>query len=130
MLAGIRAGLIDAVVVAQLDRLHRRPSNWRSSSTWPTSTGWRWRAVSGDVDLATDDARFMARIMGAVARNEMERKSWAAVPRRGAACREQRPVVVERPFGYARQPVLDDERKPVINKNGRRGNSSSWRYPG
>jgi DNA invertase Pin-like site-specific DNA recombinase len=30
--------------------------------------------VTGEVDLSTDDGRFMARIMGAVARKEVERK--------------------------------------------------------
>jgi DNA invertase Pin-like site-specific DNA recombinase len=120
MLDDIRAGLIDAVVVAQLDRLHRRPIELEEFIALADQHHLALECASGgDVDLATD-GRFMARIMGAVARKEMERKSW-----RQKRAAEQRAENGDqwwsiRPFGYARQPVLDDAGKPVVNKNGRR----------
>ena len=76
LLADIRAGKVDAVVVAQLDRLHRRPIELEHFIDLADEKHIALACVSGDVDLATDDGRFMARVIGAVARKEMERKSW------------------------------------------------------
>jgi DNA invertase Pin-like site-specific DNA recombinase len=100
MLTDIRAGRVDAVVVAQLDRLHRRPIELEEFITLADEKHLALACASGDVDLATDDGRFMARIMGAVARKEMERKSWRqkrAAEQRAEAGRQWWSV---RPFGY------------------------------
>ena len=118
MLADIRAGKIDAVVVAQLDRLHRRPIELEEFINLADEKQIALACASGDVDLATDDGRFMARVMGAVARKEMERKSW-----RFKRAAEQRAEMGDnwwsvRPFGFERQPILDDEGKPKVNKHG------------
>src|SRR6266542_2506206 len=51
LLDDLRAGVVDAAGVSRL------------------------ASVTGDVDLATDDGRFMARILGAVARKESDDKS-------------------------------------------------------
>ena len=109
MLTDIRAGRIDAVVVAQLDRLHRRPIELEEFINLADEKHLALACVSGDVDLATDDGRFMARVMGAVARKEMERKCW-----RFKRAAEQRAETGEqwwsvRPFGFERQPILDDK---------------------
>jgi DNA invertase Pin-like site-specific DNA recombinase len=119
MLTDIRAGKVDAVVVAQLDRLHRRPIELEEFITLADEKHLALACASGDVDLATDDGRFMARVMGAVARKEIERKSW-----RFARAAEQRAEAgiqwwAVRPFGYERKPVLDGEGKPVHNKHGK-----------
>jgi DNA invertase Pin-like site-specific DNA recombinase len=72
----IRFGEIDAVVVWHLDRLHRQPKELEEFFEVCEGAGVRWMAsVTGDVDLATHDGQFMARILGAVARKESDDKS-------------------------------------------------------
>lgn len=76
LLDDVRAGLLDAVVVWDLDRLHRHPRELEEFFEVVDEAGLsRLASVAGDVDLATDDGRFMARILGAVARKESDDKS-------------------------------------------------------
>lgn len=76
LLDDIAAGAVDAVVVWHLDRLHRSPRELEEFFEVCDRVGLRAMAtVTGDVDLATDDGRFLARIMGAVARKESDDKS-------------------------------------------------------
>src|SRR5947209_1189182 len=76
MLDDISGGVVDAVVVWHLDRLHRQPKELEEFFEVCDRAGVRALAsVTGDVDLATDDGRFMARILGAVARKESDDKS-------------------------------------------------------
>jgi site-specific DNA recombinase len=70
------AGLIDAVLVWHLDRLHRQPKELEEFFEAVDASGvTRLASVTGDVDLATDDRRFMAKILGAVSRKESDDKS-------------------------------------------------------
>jgi DNA invertase Pin-like site-specific DNA recombinase len=76
LLGDISAGLVDAVVVWHLDRLHRQPKELEEFFELCDRAGLGALAsVTGDVDLATDDGRFMARILGAVGRKESDDKS-------------------------------------------------------
>lgn len=75
MLDDIRSGLIDAVVVYDLDRLHRSPRELESFIDLADEHRVALASVTGEVDLATDNGRLHARIKGAVARAESERKS-------------------------------------------------------
>ncbi|MEJ7717159.1 MAG: recombinase family protein [Thermoleophilaceae bacterium] len=69
LLADLRAGVIDSVVVWHLDRLHRRPKELEEFFELCAETGVTSLAsVTGDVDLGTYDGQFMARILGAVSR--------------------------------------------------------------
>jgi len=69
LLADISAGLVDAVVVWHLDRLHRQPRELEAFlDVCDAAHVKNLASVTGDVDLGTDDGRFMARILGAVAR--------------------------------------------------------------
>ena len=68
MLADITDAAVDAVVVWHLDRLHRQPRELEEFfDVCDRAGGTALATVSGDVDLATHDGRFHARIMGAVA---------------------------------------------------------------
>ena len=68
MLADITGGQVDSVVVWHLDRLHRQPRELEQFfDVCDRAGGVALATVSGDVDLATHDGRFHARIMGAVA---------------------------------------------------------------
>jgi site-specific DNA recombinase len=76
MLADIKAGQIDAVIVWHLDRLHRSPRELEEFVDTCQAAGLRDVAtVTGDIDLAEGDGLFQARILTAVARKESDDKS-------------------------------------------------------
>lgn len=76
LLEDIRSGHVDAIVVWHLDRLHRQPKELEEFFEACDAAGvTRLASVTGDVDLATHDGRFMARILGAVSRKESDDKS-------------------------------------------------------
>jgi DNA invertase Pin-like site-specific DNA recombinase len=75
MLRDIEAGKIKAVVAWDLDRLHRRPIELERFMELADAKKLALATVTGDVDLSTDNGRLFARIKGAVARAEVERKS-------------------------------------------------------
>ena len=73
MLADIAAGSVDAVVTWHPDRLHRRPIELEQFFEVCDRAKVRHLAsVAGDYDLASDDARMTARIMGAVSRKSSD----------------------------------------------------------
>lgn len=100
MLNAIRAGELDAVVTYDLDRLHRRPTELEEFITLADQHHLALATVGGDADLSTDSGRLFARIKGAVARAEVERKS--ARQQRAGLQRAQLglPWGPRRPFGY------------------------------
>jgi site-specific DNA recombinase len=77
MLAAIREGDIDAVVVWHLDRLHRSPKELEQFFDACDAAGVAHLAtVTGDIDLATHQGRLHARLMGSVAKYESDHKSF------------------------------------------------------
>ncbi|MGL6235103.1 MAG: recombinase family protein [Segniliparus sp.] len=101
MLEDLRSGSRDAVIVYNLDRLHRRPVELESFISLCDEAGMHDVAtVTADIDLGNDDGLFMARIFAAFAAKESGRKS-ARVKRE----LEQRalaglPTGSRRAFGY------------------------------
>jgi site-specific DNA recombinase len=76
LLVDMEAGVVDAVVVWHLDRLHRSPAELERFFEVVDRAGVsKLATVTGDVDLGTHDGRFHARILGAVARKESDDKS-------------------------------------------------------
>lgn len=76
MLADIRDGLRDAVIVYNLDRLTRRPIELEEFHETCTAAGLRdVITVTADLDMTNDDGLFAARIMAAFAAKESARKS-------------------------------------------------------
>ena len=73
LLADLEAGTITGVVVYDLDRLTRRPADLEAFIDLSDRLGVSLANVSGDVDLTTAAGRMVARIKGAVARQEAER---------------------------------------------------------
>jgi DNA invertase Pin-like site-specific DNA recombinase len=102
LLEDISAGLFDAVLVWHVDRLHRQPKELEEFFDVVDAAGVsRLATATGDVDLATHDGRFMARIQGAVARKESDDKSRRT--RRKAEEMAQHGRVSgggDRPYGY------------------------------
>lgn len=100
MLADLEAGLIDAVVVWDLDRLTRRPIEIEQFISLADARGVALASVDREVDLSTDNGRLFARIKGAVARAEVERKSERTKAANLQAAEQGRPPGGTRPFGF------------------------------
>lgn len=100
MLADITAGRIDGVVVWDCDRLYRQPRELEDFIDLADERRLRLATVTGDVDLSTDNGRLFARIKGAVAKAEGERKSarWKRSNEQGAMAGKW--TATHRPFGY------------------------------
>jgi DNA invertase Pin-like site-specific DNA recombinase len=117
MLADIRAGKLDAVVAWDLDRLHRRPIELEHFMELADQHRLALATVSGDVDLSTDNGRLFARIKGAVAKAEVERKS--ARQKRAALQRAElgQPSGGPRAFGFERDGITlrNNEAKALRN---------------
>lgn len=100
MLADLEGGVIDAVVVWDLDRLTRRPIEIEHFIDLADRKQVALASVGGDVDLATDNGRLFARIKGAVARAEVERKSARQRAANTQRAEAGRPHAGRRAFGY------------------------------
>ena len=106
----IRSGAIDRVIVWHVDRLYRSMIDLEHLVLLSESTGVRIATVTGDLDLSTDTGRLLARILAAVARSEIERKS-ARQKRANLQRREQGAAQwTRRPFAYDR----DDDGSPIL----------------
>lgn len=112
MAADIEAGALGAVVAYHLDRLHRQPRELEDFITLADEHRIKLATVTGDVDLSTDNGRLIARITGAVAKAEVERKSArqkAANAQRAKAGR----AWVQRAFGYDGNEIVAHEAEAI-----------------
>ena len=112
LLDDLAEGLIEAVLVWDLDRLRRRPAELEAFLDLADRHKIALASVGGDVDLATPEGRLVARIKGAVARQEVEQVSRRL--RRKQLELAQAGKVSNggiRPFGYThdRMRVVSDE---------------------
>lgn len=115
-LSDLKSGARDAVIVYNLDRLHRRPVELEEFVALCESVGVRDVAtVTADIDLGNDDGLFMARIFVAFAAEESGRKS-ARIRRKMLQNAEQGlPHGSVRPFGYENDKITlrADEAKVI-----------------
>lgn len=114
LLADLRSGRVDAVVVWHTDRLHRSTKELEAFIDIIESTKARVEAVTmdGPIDLATPSGRLNARFLGAVARFESEHKGERQKRQHLQRATEGRPNRTGvRPFGYALDwsAVIPDE---------------------
>nr|WP_306298267.1 recombinase family protein [Arthrobacter agilis] len=112
MLEAIRAGEIDALVVWDIDRLTRTPRELEDIIDLADRHGLQLANVGGDTDLSTPNGRMTARIKGTVARQEIEQLS-KRLKRKFEENRKQGLPHGITPFGYRRQPVLDESGRVV-----------------
>ncbi|QYJ04239.1 recombinase family protein [Nocardioides panacisoli] len=75
MVRDIERGQIEAVIVWDVDRLTRTPRELEDVIDWAERQGLRLASVGGDIDLATEQGRMLARMKGTVARYEVEQSS-------------------------------------------------------
>lgn len=110
MLQDIRDGAVDGVIVWHLDRLHRRPKELEEFFEICDQAALKHMAsVSGDIDLSTDDGRFHARILGAVARKESDDKSRRIKRKHVELARDgQHLGGVGVPLGYSYDPATKE----------------------
>ncbi len=103
MLADMRAGVIDGVVVYNLDRLHRQPKELEDFIDLCRASGIEQNLAScqGFVDLGTHHGVMTARMLGAVAAMESDDKS-RRIRRKHEelAERGKRSGGGSRPYGY------------------------------
>lgn len=102
VLADLEAGSINGLLVYDLDRLHRQPSELEAFIDLCQRLGLtNVASVSGDIDLTTADGQFQARILGAVAKKESDDKS-RRISRKHLEIAERGGVSGggSRPYGY------------------------------
>lgn len=118
MLGDIRTGLVDGVVVWHQDRLVRHPKELEEFFDICDAAGVREMAtVTGDVDLGTDDGRFHARILGAVARKESDDKSRRIKRKMEQLAKEGRGKGGgTRPFGFNEDRVTINKKEAKLIK--------------
>jgi site-specific DNA recombinase len=74
MLAAAAAGDFDVIIAWAVDRLTRSPREVEDLIDLAEDHGVMVATVAGDLDLTTDQGRLVGRILGSVARGEVERK--------------------------------------------------------
>ena len=74
MIDDYEAGIFDAIVVWDLDRLTRQPRQLEDWIDRAAERGLSLVTANGEADLSTDAGRLFARIKAAVSREEIERK--------------------------------------------------------
>lgn len=116
MLADVRAGKLDAIVCWHPDRLYRQPRDLEDIIDLANAHNVTLNTCSGDLDLSTNMGRMVARMVGAVNRGEVERKS----ARQKAAGKQRAKTGAAswsvRPFGYAdlKGEKLDEHEAELI----------------
>lgn len=100
LLDDIECGQVGAIAVWALDRLHRRPVELEHFIDICDRHGVALASVGGDVDLGSPAGRLHARIMGSVARHEVEQKGARTKRAQLQAAQQGRWGGGGRPFGY------------------------------
>lgn len=101
LLADIKIGRINAIVVWHIDRMTRKPRELEDVIDMHEKQGVQLGTVTGDVDLATPTGRMIARMLGAAARHEAEHKGERQRRQRMQAAQQGKPHITgRRPFGY------------------------------
>jgi site-specific DNA recombinase len=119
MLADLRNGVLDAVIAWNLDRLHRQPKELEQFfDICDAAQVVDLASVAGDINLGSDDGRFHARILGAVARKESDDKS-RRLKRKHLELAQNGKVAGggTRPFGYEsdRRTIVPEEAAVIRN---------------
>ncbi len=117
VLERIEAKEIDVVVAWHFDRMTRTMADLEDLINLSVDNGVGISTVTGDIDLNTDTGRMIARILAAVARGEVERKS----ERQRSANRQRASAGVPWPsgfraFGYELNGVVIDVEAAAIRE--------------
>jgi DNA invertase Pin-like site-specific DNA recombinase len=101
MLDAIAAGTVDVVVAWHTDRLHRAPAELESyiGACEPRNVATH-TVKAGDLDLSTASGRMMARMLGAVARHDVEHNIERITSAKAQAAAAGKYRGGRRPYGY------------------------------
>jgi DNA invertase Pin-like site-specific DNA recombinase len=107
LVEALKAGEITGIVVWHTDRLTRHPRELEDLVDLLEATGATVATVqAGDIDLATASGRMVARILGAVARQESEHKGERQRRKNLEIAKAGKPTRSgTRPYGYERDGV-------------------------
>ena len=107
MLADVKAGRVDAVLIYHLDRLTRRPVELEEFVETLSRSGARLKFVSGDADITTGDGLLVLRMLAAVAANESDSKKRRLELKHKELAEKGAPLMggCYRPYGYAEDRV-------------------------
>lgn len=106
LVTDIKAGQVEAIVAVDQDRLTRHPRELEDIIDLAVPVA----LSSGELDLTSSDDRLRARMLGAVARQESEKKS-ERIRRQKADARARGWWLGRPPFGYRTVPSGDGGRK-------------------
>lgn len=112
LMADIRAGRLDGLIVWDVDRLTRTPRELEDIIDMADRHGLALASIGGEIDLATPQGRMTARIKGSVARHETEQQS------RRIKRKFQERAEADKPhgavaFGYRRIIEHDEDGRPL-----------------
>ena len=116
LLDDIRTRSVDALIVYNLDRLHRQPRELEAFLDLADAVGMtNLVTVEGDINLGSHDGRFHARILGAVARKSSDDASRRIKRKNEERAAQGLPTGGgTRPFGYRPDRVTVDPAEAVL----------------
>ena len=116
LLSDMADGLVDAVVVYNIDRLTRRPSELEHfAEVVQTARIQHVRFVTGDTDIGTTDGLLMARILGAFAAKEFANIGRRVARKQLQNAMEGKPHKgSQRAFGYERDGITIREAEATV----------------
>lgn len=116
LLTDIRNGLVDALVVWDVDRLTRTPRELEDIIDLADKQGLQLASCGGEIDLATPQGRLTARLKGSVARHESDQMSKRLKRKFDERAKDGRPHGLVA-FGYQRvdgQDIIDPAEAAII----------------
>lgn len=119
MMQDVERGLIKAVAVWDVDRLTRTPRELEDVIDQADRLGLKLASVGGDIDLATEQGRMMARMKGTVARYEVEQQA-RRLRAKHVELAANGAHIGKRPFGWDLRPdrtlAINPEEAAVIRE--------------
>ncbi|MBQ9002872.1 MAG: recombinase family protein, partial [Eggerthellaceae bacterium] len=115
MTADYQAGLFDAIVCWDLDRLTRQPRQLEDWIDAAEDEGLAIVTANGEADLGTDSGRLFARIKAATARSEVERLSARAKRKNMQKADSGHFTAGRRPFGYTADERIIPQEAEVVH---------------
>jgi site-specific DNA recombinase len=116
VLSLVEAGEVDVVLAWHLDRITRTMTDLEELILLAVDKGVGIATATGDIDLTTDSGRMVARILAAVARQEVERKAERQRLAAQQRAKAGRPQWSTRPFGYERDGSPREAEAAVVRK--------------
>lgn len=110
------AGLFDAIICYDLDRLTRQPRQLEEWIERAETGGLALVTANGDGDLTNDAGRLFLRIKAAVARSEVERKSARQSRAQRQRAEQGRAPKGMRPLGYAIDGTVIESEAQIVRE--------------